>query len=71
MDGLPVTVRLLDPPLHEFLPHVEAGGEESKIVEDLSAELGVSVDDCLRAIDGMREVNPMLGLRVSPWNCAS
>jgi len=55
MDGLPVTIRLLDPPLHEFLPH-SADPEVAKSV-------GLSVDDMQAAIDRLREANPMLGLR--------
>jgi pyruvate,orthophosphate dikinase len=57
MDGLPVTVRLLDPPLHEFLPH---GGEESKL---LARTLGMTRDDLNRIVDELRESNPMLGHR--------
>ncbi len=57
MDGFPVTIRLLDPPLHEFLPH---GGEESKM---LARELGLSRTDLNRIVDSLRETNPMLGHR--------
>ena len=57
MDGLPVTIRLLDPPLHEFLPH---GGEESKL---LARTLHLSRDELNRVVDGLRETNPMLGHR--------
>jgi pyruvate,orthophosphate dikinase len=57
MDGCPVTIRLLDPPLHEFLPH---GGEESKL---LARTLGVSRDELSRVVDDLRETNPMLGHR--------
>ena len=57
MDGCPVTIRLLDPPLHEFLPH---GGEESKL---LARQLGLSRQEMNRIIEGLREVNPMLGHR--------
>lgn len=57
MDGLPVTVRLLDPPLHEFLPH----GEED--VVELAKRLGVSADEVREAAAALSEVNPMLGLR--------
>jgi pyruvate,orthophosphate dikinase len=57
MDGLPVTIRLLDPPLHEFLPH---GGEESKL---LARTLGIARADLNRIIDSLRETNPMLGHR--------
>ena len=57
MDGLPVTIRLLDPPLHEFLPH---GGEESKL---LARTLDMPRADLNRIIEGLRETNPMLGHR--------
>ncbi|CAN5864276.1 pyruvate, phosphate dikinase [soil metagenome] len=57
MTGLPVTIRLLDPPLHEFLPH---GGEESKL---LARTLGVSRADLAHVVESLRETNPMLGHR--------
>jgi pyruvate, orthophosphate dikinase len=57
MDGLPVTIRLLDPPLHEFLPH---GGEETSM---LAATLGLSRQELGRVVDALRETNPMLGHR--------
>ncbi len=57
MNGFPVTVRLLDPPLHEFLPH---GGEESKL---LARTLGMGRDELHRIVDDLREANPMLGHR--------
>ncbi|MBA2686602.1 MAG: pyruvate, phosphate dikinase [Gemmatimonadaceae bacterium] len=57
MDGLPVTIRLLDPPLHEFLPH---GGEESKL---LARTLGLSRAELSRVVESLRESNPMLGHR--------
>jgi pyruvate,orthophosphate dikinase len=57
MDGLPVTIRLLDPPLHEFLPH---GGEESKL---LARTLGIPRDELARIVESLRETNPMLGHR--------
>ncbi len=57
MDGLPVTIRLLDPPLHEFLPH---GGEESKL---LARTLDIPRNDLQRIVEGLRETNPMLGHR--------
>ena len=57
MDGLPVTIRLLDPPLHEFLPH---GGEEGKL---LTRQLGLSRQELARIVESLREVNPMLGHR--------
>ncbi|HVX38149.1 MAG TPA: pyruvate, phosphate dikinase [Gemmatimonadaceae bacterium] len=57
MDGLPVTIRLLDPPLHEFLPH---GGEESKL---LARTLGIARAELSRIVESLRETNPMLGHR--------
>ena len=57
MDGLPVTIRLLDPPLHEFLPH---GGEESKL---LARTLKLGRDELTRIVESLRETNPMLGHR--------
>ncbi len=57
MDGLPVTIRLLDPPLHEFLPH---GGEETKL---LARTLDMARADLNRIIESLRETNPMLGHR--------
>ena len=59
MDGLPVTVRLLDPPLHEFLPAHDQTAE----IQALSDELGVSVDALQKRIDSLHEMNPMLGHR--------
>jgi pyruvate, orthophosphate dikinase len=57
MAGLPVTIRLLDPPLHEFLPHSE---EE---FEDVAAAAGVGVDVLKRRVSELHEFNPMLGHR--------
>jgi len=57
MDGCPVTIRLLDPPLHEFLPH---GGEDTK---RLARTLGLSREELNRIVESLRETNPMLGLR--------
>jgi pyruvate,orthophosphate dikinase len=57
MNGLPVTIRLLDPPLHEFLPH---GGEESKL---LARTLGLPREELNRIVESLRENNPMLGHR--------
>ncbi len=57
MDGLPVTVRLLDPPLHEFLPH---GAEDTR---HLAEQLGMPFEDLARTIESLRESNPMLGHR--------
>ncbi|HEX5437445.1 MAG TPA: pyruvate, phosphate dikinase [Gemmatimonadaceae bacterium] len=57
MDGLPVTIRLLDPPLHEFLPH---GGEDSM---RLAETLGIPRTELTRIVESLRETNPMLGHR--------
>jgi len=57
MDGCPVTIRLLDPPLHEFLPH---GGEESKL---LARTLGIGRAELAGVVESLRETNPMLGHR--------
>ncbi|MHB0949706.1 MAG: putative PEP-binding protein, partial [Gemmatimonadaceae bacterium] len=57
MRGYPVTIRLLDPPLHEFLPH---GGEESKL---LARQLGLTRPQLHHIVDSLRETNPMLGHR--------
>lgn len=59
MDGLPVTVRLLDPPLHEFLPSLK----EESVLADLAEQLGITVDELEEKVEAMEEVNPMLGLR--------
>jgi len=57
MRGLPVTVRLLDPPLHEFLPKDPADWAE------IAASLGISADKMRRRADELDEFNPMLGFR--------
>ena len=57
MDGLPVNIRLLDPPLHEFVPHDLAGQET------MAKEMGVSLEDIKRRVDSLAENNPMLGHR--------
>jgi pyruvate, orthophosphate dikinase len=57
MNGLPVTVRLLDPPLHEFLPHDEAGQKE------MSRRLNVPVEKVQQRVKQLHEMNPMLGHR--------
>ena len=57
MAGLPVTIRLLDPPLHEFLPHDEAG------FADVADATGLSVATVRRRIGELHEFNPMLGHR--------
>ena len=57
MHDLPVTVRLLDPPLHEFLPHSEAD------LQALAKRIGKSADSIREAARQLQEVNPMLGFR--------
>ena len=57
MNGYPVTVRLLDPPLHEFGPQDEKGQRE------MAAEMNVSYDKIKARVDALHEVNPMLGHR--------
>ncbi len=57
MQGLPVTVRLLDPPLHEFVPH------EEKNQKEMADKLGISVSEVKAAVDSLHEFNPMLGHR--------
>jgi pyruvate,orthophosphate dikinase len=55
--GLPATIRLLDPPLHEFLPHTESA------VSLIAREMGIRADDLKRRVENLIEVNPMLGHR--------
>jgi pyruvate,orthophosphate dikinase len=57
MDGLPVTVRLLDPPLHEFVPHTHED------IKSLAKKMSISVEDLQSKIDSLHELNPMLGHR--------
>ena len=57
MDGLPVTIRLIDPPLHEFVPHERAKQEE------LAKDLGLAVEKVARRVEQLHEANPMLGHR--------
>jgi pyruvate,orthophosphate dikinase len=57
MDGCPVTIRLIDPPLHEFVPHDRPKQEE------LAREIGVDVETVVRRVEQLREANPMLGHR--------
>lgn len=59
MSGFPVTIRLLDPPLHEFLPE----GDLEQIVSELTTETGMMEDEVLSRIEKLSEVNPMLGFR--------
>lgn len=57
MDGMPVNIRLLDPPLHEFVPHDRKGQET------MAQEMGVSVQFIQARVNSLSEHNPMLGLR--------
>jgi pyruvate,orthophosphate dikinase len=57
MEGYPVTIRLLDPPLHEFLP------KEPSEIETLARQLEMDAAALTSIVEGLREVNPMLGLR--------
>ncbi|PYU81781.1 MAG: pyruvate, phosphate dikinase, partial [Acidobacteria bacterium] len=57
MDGFPVTIRLIDPPLHEFVPH-ERGKQE-----ELARELNIDVQTVVRRVEQLHEANPMLGHR--------
>ncbi|HKY31349.1 MAG TPA: pyruvate, phosphate dikinase [Candidatus Polarisedimenticolia bacterium] len=57
MQGLPVTIRLLDPPLHEFLPHAAAQ------IEEVARAMGVPADTVRERVESLSEANPMLGHR--------
>jgi pyruvate,orthophosphate dikinase len=57
LKGLPVTIRYLDPPLHEFLPHTK---EE---ITELAEDLGITYEELKATIDELHEFNPMLGHR--------
>ena len=57
MDGCPVNIRLLDPPLHEFVPH------DLKGQETMAKEMGVSVEEIQQRVNSLAENNPMLGHR--------
>ncbi len=57
LKGLPATIRLLDPPLHEFLPHTEAQQQ------DLSKKTGIPVEKIKQRVEQLHEFNPMLGHR--------
>jgi len=57
MEGLPVTIRLLDPPLHEFLPHDE------EIIKELAEDLGTTAEEIRNKVEALKEFNPMLGHR--------
>ncbi|MCB1310316.1 MAG: pyruvate, phosphate dikinase, partial [Leptospiraceae bacterium] len=57
MDGKAVTIRCIDPPLHEFLPHTDAE------IEDVAKELQQSPEEVKHAVEDYQEFNPMLGMR--------
>lgn len=57
MDGLPVTIRTLDPPLHEFLPHGDDG------IQEVARKLGKDVKKVKERVESLHEFNPMLGFR--------
>jgi pyruvate,orthophosphate dikinase len=57
MDGLPVTIRMVDPPLHEFVPHERAKQEE------LAKKIGIPAEQVARRVEQLHEANPMLGHR--------
>ena len=57
MDGMPVNIRLLDPPLHEFVPH------DLKGQQTMAQEMGTSLEFIQKRVASLAEVNPMLGLR--------
>jgi pyruvate,orthophosphate dikinase len=57
MKGLPVTIRLVDPPLHEFVPH------EPERQKELAEKIGVSVEHVAKRVEQLHEANPMLGHR--------
>jgi len=57
MDGLPVTIRLLDPPLHEFVPHEDANQQE------MANDMGISLQVVKQRVQSLSECNPMLGHR--------
>jgi pyruvate,orthophosphate dikinase len=57
MDGLPVTIRLLDPPLHEFVP------QDESVLADLAKALGTTVEEVKARGEDLHELNPMMGHR--------
>ncbi|MCM8783457.1 MAG: pyruvate, phosphate dikinase [Candidatus Omnitrophica bacterium] len=57
MEGLPVTIRLIDPPLHEFVPH------QREQLENLAKSLNISFEELEKRADGLKESNPMMGHR--------
>ena len=59
LEGRPMTVRYLDPPLHEFVPHVDMTDE----IEGLAKNLGISTEEVIHKINALHESNPMMGHR--------
>ncbi len=57
LDGKPCTIRFIDPPLHEFLPHTEAE------IRELADDLGKTYDELLAVVEDLKEFNPMMGFR--------
>ncbi len=57
MEGLPVTIRFLDPPLHEFVPH------DDKDIKELAKDMGLSFKELKQTIEDLHEFNPMMGHR--------
>jgi pyruvate,orthophosphate dikinase len=57
MKGYPVTIRYLDPPLHEFLP------QDDEDIQSLADEMGITFDDLKNIVNGLHELNPMMGHR--------
>ena len=57
LEGKPMTVRLLDPPLHEFVPH------EDDDIRELAKEMGLSYEELKQTVENLHEFNPMLGHR--------
>lgn len=57
LEGKPATIRFLDPPLHEFVPHTDAE------IKDLAKEMGLGFDELKATVEGLHEFNPMLGHR--------
>ena len=63
MDGYGVTIRLLDPPLHEFVPH------QTATMKELADEMGLTLEEVKLACDSLEEFNPMLGHRGCRLGC--
>ena len=61
MNGYPVTVRLLDPPLHEFVPHDEKGQKE------MAEEMNVPLQKIVAKVESLAEFNPMLVTAAAVW----